>query len=290
LQPHFRPFLATRHHHRSGQGALWAGALFWPGASWDVLNYTFDPYADDGFWPYPYPDLYEGIFGGPAVSAYAAAPAPGEHATDPPCGILAAWRVEQIAQTLHLDDVQRAALDALNDTAGAALETLRPSCSQALPGSPIARMQALQARLSAMLQETERMRPALARFYAALNDTQREQLTASAASPAQCTVTSPALLPLLPVEAMARELRVDAAQRAALHDLQHALVQAGDILQRQCAPTQPTAVLERFEQIQAQLRAALRAVRLIEPALAAFYGLLGEEQRQRFSRIAEHSG
>jgi hypothetical protein len=187
---------------------------------------------------------------------------------------------------LHLNDAQRAAFDAFNNTAGAALETLRPSCSQALPGTPIARMQALQARLSAMLQETEGMRPALARFYAALNDTQREQLTASAVYPAQCTVSSPALLPLLPVEAMARELRADAAQRAALHDLQHALVQAGDILQRQCAPTQPTAVLERFEQIEAQLRAALRAVRLIEPALATFYGLLGEEQRQRFSRIA----
>lgn len=187
---------------------------------------------------------------------------------DPPCGTVAAWPVEQIAQTLHLDDAQRVALEALNDTAGAALETLRASCSQALPGTPIARMQALQARLSDMLQEIDRMRPALARFYAALNDTQREQLTASASSRAQCPVSSPALFSLLPVEAMARELRVDSAQRAALHDLQHALVQAGDTLQRQCAPTPPTAVLERFEQIEAQLRAALRAAQLIEPALA----------------------
>jgi hypothetical protein len=128
------------------------------------------------------------------------------------------------------------------------------------------------------------MPPVLARFYTVLSEAQRAQLTAPASGRTQCTASSPALLPLLPVEAIARELRVNTPQRAALRDLQHALVQAGDMLQQQC--TYPIGVMERFEQIEAQLRAALRATELIEPALAAFYALLGDEQKDRFNRIA----
>ena len=41
----------------------WGGALFWPYAYWDFIDYTFWPYAYDAFWPYAYDDFYVGMFG-----------------------------------------------------------------------------------------------------------------------------------------------------------------------------------------------------------------------------------
>ena len=41
----------------------WIGPLFWPFAYWDLVNYTYWPYAYDAFWPRAYDDLYVGMFG-----------------------------------------------------------------------------------------------------------------------------------------------------------------------------------------------------------------------------------
>jgi hypothetical protein len=60
-------------HHRPFSVIGWGGAIFWPYAYWDFVDYTFWPYAYDFFWPYAYDEVYVGIFGpyayeGPAYS------------------------------------------------------------------------------------------------------------------------------------------------------------------------------------------------------------------------------
>jgi len=284
----FSPFFATRHHRVRGNAVLWTGALFWPDAYGDFFDYTLDPYAYYGFSPYPYPDLYQGIFGEPIASAYAAIPARRSGAIDEPCGTapLTAWRIEEIAARLDLNSAQRAALVDLNDAAAEAVSPAPTSCTDALPTTPVSRVAAVQARLSGILHRLDRVRPAFAHFYASLKPGQKAQLNVPTSAEVQCG-TRP--FASLPTEAIARELRVNASQRAALFDLQHAVSQAGDILKRQCPTERQVVSPQSFDQIERELRAALRATDVIAPALGAFYALLRTEQKERFARIAANS-
>jgi hypothetical protein len=289
LQPaRLSPFFAPRQHRVRGNAVLWTGALFWPDAFGDFFDYTLDPYAYYGYSPYPYPDLHQGIFGEPIASAYAAIPARRSGATEEPCGAaaLTAWRIEEIVERLDLDNAQRAALIELNDAAAEAFAPASASCRDALPMTPVSRLAAVQTRLSGILHRLDSVRPAFARFYGSLTPEQKAQLNAPAPDGAQCGARPFASLP---IEAIARELRANASQRAALLDLQHALAQAGDMLKRECAPERQLVSPESFDQIERELRTALSATEVIAPALAAFYALLRTEQKERFARIAGNS-
>ena len=235
FQPQFQPLFAARHHHHHHRfGAfpvIWSDSLFWPDAYSDLLDYTFYPYAYDDYGPYLYPDIYQGIFGEPTETAYAAAPGRTRWRAPPSqtrCGALLATPPEEIAQTLNLNDAQREALKAFNQAADEAHDTLSDSCADDLPKTPLARMQAMQARLSSILRGVEKMRPLFDRFYALLNETQRAQLDARASADARepeqsCNERSFAL-PGLPVERIARTVQPDASQRAALRDLEDAFM------------------------------------------------------------------
>jgi len=190
LQPQFQPLFAARHHHhRFGAfPVIWSDSLFWPDAYSDLLDYTFYPYVYDDYGPYFYPDIYQGIFGEPTETAYAAAPDRTRWRAPPSqtrCGALLATPPEEIAQTLNLNDAQRAALTAFNQAADEAPDTLSGSCAGDLPRTPLARMQAMQERLASIVRVVEKMRPLFGRFYALLNDTQRAQLDARASADAR---------------------------------------------------------------------------------------------------------
>jgi hypothetical protein len=193
--PRFSPFFATRHHRVRGNAVLWTGALFWPDAYGDFFDYTLDPYAYYGFSPYPYPDLYQGIFGEPVASAFAAIPARRSGATDEPCGTaaLTAWRIEEIAERLDLNSAQRAALIELNDAAAEVFAPTPASCSDALPTTPISRVAAVQARLSGILRRFDTVRPPFARFYASLKPGQKAQLNAQRSSIFSTQLRKPAI-------------------------------------------------------------------------------------------------
>jgi hypothetical protein len=284
----------ARLHHRNGrQGALWSGALFWPSASLDLFDYTFAPYAYESFWPYSYPDIYQGIFADPPVSAYAAVRAKAIRPTDEPCGAAAdtTWPVQQIVQQLNLTDAQRAAFDALNHMANPELgfDMLSASSSQALPETPTSRIEAMRVRLVAMLRGIESMRPLLARFYSLLTNAQKTQLDWPATAGTQCGEEL-RTFPVLPHERVVRELQVNGAQRAALCELQQALTVARAMTQTPCAGEDRLTLMARLDRVQARLDAGLRALEVIEPALTVFYGLPGQEQKNRFNQIAAQSG
>jgi LTXXQ motif family protein len=185
----------------------------------------------------------------------------------------------------------------LEDVAGQALDLFNAWCTQKIPGTPLERVRETHARLSAVLRGVEMMRPVLARFYASLSDTQKAQLDAFASaetdkgeqSHAAAVACSgqPPRAPALPVGRIERELQANATQRAALRDFQSAILQARDMLQMRCPSEERSTLAGRFEQTWTRLNSLVRAVELVEPALATFYGLLEDDQKTRFNRIAQ---
>ena len=201
-------------HHRSFGSVLgFVGPLFWPYAYNDFVDYTFSPYAYDTFWPYAYDDLYQGIYGNYAPGyyanedayAYAGAPASGEtyaYATGTSrqrgrraastagttliCSGqaegLTAFPIEQIAQQVELDQTQRALLEDLKAATANAVGILQAACPAELPSTPTGRLSAMRARVEAMLQAVQAVRPALERFYQSLSDEQKERFTTVAQS------------------------------------------------------------------------------------------------------------
>jgi hypothetical protein len=86
---------------------------------------------------------------------------------------IASLPINQIQQLLHPNDVQRAALDELNNASARAAAVLNESCAPDQSLTPPGRVAAMETRLSAMLKALDTMQPAIAKFYNSLTDEQR---------------------------------------------------------------------------------------------------------------------
>ena len=98
------------------------------------------------------------------------------------CGIgpagLGSWSVERIEQTLSLNEAQRARLNGLKTASQRAIQYLNESCPKNDPAAPTGRLEALERRLSALLEAVRTIQPALDDFYATLSDEQKARLAA----------------------------------------------------------------------------------------------------------------
>jgi len=101
-------------------------------------------------------------------------------AADLSCGAgpagLESWRADFIERTLSLDDSQRAKFNGLKTASRRAIQYLNESCPKTDPASPTGRLEAMERRLSAMLEAVRTVQPALDDFYAALSDEQKARL------------------------------------------------------------------------------------------------------------------
>jgi len=95
------------------------------------------------------------------------------------------WQTDEITARLHLNDVQSAALEVVQDTTLRALYTLNTACEPQGTTTMPARLAAAKARLEAMLQATGEVRDALDDFYFNLSDEQKAQF--EAIGPARAT-------------------------------------------------------------------------------------------------------
>jgi hypothetical protein len=151
-------------HHRRPFVIGWIGPVFWPYAYGDFVDYTFYSYVHDTFWPNAYDNLYDEIFGqygyaSRATDASNEEPEEGIGTGDTTsldiCGAniegLTNWPIGDIAQVVAPDEPQRALLNALQAATAKALEVLKAGCSRELPSSPTERIEAMRARLVAML-------------------------------------------------------------------------------------------------------------------------------------------
>ena len=89
---------------------------------------------------------------------------------------LKGWPFDMIAQVVAPDDAQRAALEALRDTARQAAEALASSCPQAVPAAPAARLEAVEQAIDAASVAFAAVQPALEGFYGTLNDEQKARI------------------------------------------------------------------------------------------------------------------
>jgi hypothetical protein len=87
------------------------------------------------------------------------------------------WPVGDIAASLRLDDTGRAALEVVQDTTMATMETLN-ACPKTAPLTAPARLAAAQTQLNAMLQAVKGVSDALDDFYFNLSDEQKTQFEA----------------------------------------------------------------------------------------------------------------
>jgi hypothetical protein len=84
-----------------------------------------------------------------------------------------AWPTDQIDNTVHPTDAQRAKLDALKSALSQGADTIKAACPTEVPPTPPDRFAAIGNRLKAMLQAVESVQPALADFYNSLSDDQK---------------------------------------------------------------------------------------------------------------------
>jgi hypothetical protein len=94
------------------------------------------------------------------------------------------WPFDAIAQTVGGDEAQRNALAALRESAKKAAERLAADCPQDVPAAPSARLEAVEQGIDAALAAFDKVQPALATFYGALDDEQKARLYRDMAAPA----------------------------------------------------------------------------------------------------------
>src|SRR5439155_4340834 len=89
----------------------------------------------------------------------------------------------------------------------------------------------------------------------------------------------------LPIQSIERAVRPHDEQRAALEELKRASLKAADLLKADCAQDQSLTAPGRLEAMERRLNAMLAALDTVQPALAAFYNTLSNEQKARFNQL-----
>jgi hypothetical protein len=308
-------------HHQFGVVLGFAGLAFWPYAYDDFVDYTFAPYAYDTFWPYAFDDIYAGIYGGYAPEYYApedayayagssasessysrtsnapavAASGGNERICSGQAQGLTDFSMQKIVQQVGPDQQQQALLNDLKAATVKAVNILQAACPSELPSTPTGRLSAMRARVDAMLQAVQTVRPALERFYESLSDEQRERFNAvdqgqqsaraqQASDVALCKGES-ATHARLPIDRIQRTLHLSSGQDDALKALDDATARSAEMLQTKCQPTQTLTPTGRLAAMQDRLVAMSKALETTQTALNKFYGSLSDEQKAQFDRL-----
>jgi hypothetical protein len=108
------------------------------------------------------------------ASADRAAAAPGWRAAcEQLAGVLRGWPVREIERDVRLDGSQRVAFYELVTASLKAADTLASACPVDTALTPVGRMETMRKRLAAVRAATAAIRPALVRFYEALDQGQK---------------------------------------------------------------------------------------------------------------------
>jgi len=91
--------------------------------------------------------------------------------------------VQRIEQVIQPTAQQQSAFDDLKKATQKAGDQLQSSCPTAVPKSPVARLDTVEARLGAMVDAIEAVRPSLKNFYASLSDEQKARFNLMGSPP-----------------------------------------------------------------------------------------------------------
>jgi LTXXQ motif family protein len=184
------------------------------------------------------------------------------------------WPFDAIAQIVGADEKERTALAALRESAKAAAERLAADCPQDVPAAPSARLEAVEQGIDAALAAFDKVQPALATFYGALDDEQKARLYRDMAAPsATARETAP--------RRAARDERRESREYRSRRDRWRAYAAAREAPARETAPRQAAApgwgaTCEEFATVLRNwpVREIERDVRLSSTQRVAFYELV----------------
>jgi hypothetical protein len=304
----------------------WGGPVFWPYAYDDVFDYAFWPYGpyDDAFWSYGYDDLFSGIllpflytglgggygYGGYASPPVASGPAPqanAQAAAQPPASgapptsasqlcvsaqsLAGGAAIDPIVKAVNPTPEQNGKLDALKNAEADAEKTLAASCSQQAPTTTVARLEAVQGRLQAMIQAANTVGGPLNDFYASLSDEQKAAFNGlgqdkNGAAPNLAQLCGPNnAVPAIAVDRISSVVKPDDKQRQALNALRDAAGKADDAVLASCPKAAPLTPTGRLDAVKARLQAMANAVDTVKPPLQDFYASLSDDQKAKMDAL-----
>jgi len=91
----------------------------------------------------------------------------------------------------------------------------------------------------------------------------------------------------LPIDQIDQAIEPNDAQRAALDELRDASIRAAQVIRASCPMQVVLTAPGRLELMQRRIEAMMSAVAIVRPPLEKVYGLLDDEQKERFNALAE---
>jgi hypothetical protein len=305
----------------------WVGPVFWPFLLGDVLSCAFWPtvYCDP-FWSYGTAFAYDygpyvpGYGYGGTSNIYGSAESNGDNRRAAPSNPIAAdvtqscggfapgvtsFPIDQVRREIRPTGEALAALDQLAAATSKASDVLSASCPHEPPLTPLARLDAVETRLEAMMKAIEIVRPQLASLYDSLSDEQRQRLetigkgedrhrhATAAASPSEtdtlaslCSSQAESFTKL-PTQRIEEIVKPTGPQQTTLDQLKQASAKAADELRGSCPAHVGETPTARLDAMSNRLDAMVQAVKALRPTLGAFYASLSDEQKAQFNAMGQ---
>jgi hypothetical protein len=203
--------------------------------------------------------------------------------------------IDKIKQTVQPSGDQLGALDGLNAAALKAREAIKASCPTAVPLTPVARLEAAEARLEAVIAAVQIVQRPLKRFYDSLNDDQKHRFETMGSSGAPAKAPPGGNIAALcgqpsddsasvPIERIAEVVQPSGEpQQNAFEALKQASRDAAQELQSSCPTAVPPTPMARLDAVKTRLKAMVEAIKIIKPKLQTFYAALSDEQKAKFN-------
>ena len=290
------------------------GAVFWPDAAADLVEYVFFPKGKDRFWAHGYDTVVNAAFAasdaddqrvprsGPAANQVsdAASPAKAPVSSADLCSSTSAAAdanalIERIEQAIAPSASQRDVLEQLQAALAQAIERIKATCPAALPATLTERLNAIQDRIWAMHDALLTVRLPLENFYNSLTDEQQRRLRRDepdsreiganvASERAQMCAEPAAGIADGIMRAIERAARPTEQQRAGLEALRLRSAAMAQLIASSC-PTHPLpGYMGRFAAVTDRLDVMLFAVMSMSPVLQDFYYSLNEQQKTDLNR------
>jgi hypothetical protein len=307
----------------------WRGPVYYPYAYNDMFYYTFWPDAyDPGYWAYAYDDMFDGVFfpdGAPYATYTAEGPyagpdgrittgsapsrplTPGRvtQATRDFCAEQAkgvtAWPLDQITDAVQPNEDQKGLLENLRRAADEAAAKFKEACPDAVPLTPVSRLQAMIQRLQATDEAIQTVKPALVAFTNSLSDEQKARFNeigsqlgqpkhaAKQSQPEANCSGEKAGISNLAVNRIEDVVRPTETQGAALDKLDDAMQKAVQALNTACPNAIPQTPIGRLDVMQKRVEAMIDAANIVRPALEEFYTSLNDEQKAKLNRLGRET-
>lgn len=221
--------------------------------------------------------------------------------------------LESVAQAIQLKtDDQRVALEQVRSSAESAARRLDANCPKSIPAELGAKLDTLDNGLSVAVDSLRRLRPALVKLYALLDDEQKGRLVALSISRDAVTPSGragnrkdrgsegradqdaksicaqwAAKLRTWLVGQIDAGMQLSDTQRAALYELSAAIYRSAGDLVEACPVENPVTPVGRLDATYDELEALRQDIVAIRPSAAAFESALNDVQRKRLAQAMD---